>query len=146
MVENYATSDLTPLGAIHLWRPQNFRIFWPPPPLVCIWSRYTVLNSRNFPYFIFFWPNPPYPLCADVINGWPLITGSAWLLLGFFPLLVPVYLACARRCFRCRVVPPVPQSFHHELAQVVWLLVGVCSHGHEGKSLKKCGKFTQFSG
>ena len=49
------------LGAIHIWRPQNFGIFRPPPPLVCIWDWSTVLNSRNLPYYIFFWANPPPP-------------------------------------------------------------------------------------
>ena len=36
-----------------------FGICWPPPPLVRIWDWCTELNSRNLPYYIFFWANPP---------------------------------------------------------------------------------------
>ena len=42
------------------------------PPLVSNWDWSTVLNSRNLPYYIFFWANPPPPLSADVIYGCPL--------------------------------------------------------------------------
>ena len=35
-----------------------------------------VLNSRNLPYYIFFWDNPPPPLSADVIYGCPLFMTS----------------------------------------------------------------------
>ena len=48
------------LGAIHIWRPQNCGIFWHPLP-VHIWYWSTELNSRNLPYYIFFWANPPPP-------------------------------------------------------------------------------------
>ena len=66
----------TLFGAIHIWRPQNFGIFWPPPPLVRIWGWSTVLNSRNLPYYIFFWANLlPSPPSADVIYGCPLRGG-----------------------------------------------------------------------
>ena len=41
------------LGIIHMWRPQNYRDFGPPPPLVRIWDWSTVLNSHNLPYYIF---------------------------------------------------------------------------------------------
>ena len=34
-------------------------------------------------------------------------------------------------------MPPVPEPLHHELAEVVGLLVGVRRHWHEGKGLKK---------
>ena len=48
--------------------------FWDffPPPFVRIWDWSTVLNSRNLPFYIFFWANPPPPLSADVICGCPL--------------------------------------------------------------------------
>ena len=46
--------------------------FDPLPPLVRIWDWSTVLNSRNLPYYIFFWANPPSPLSADIIYGCPL--------------------------------------------------------------------------
>ena len=45
--------------------------FDPSPLLVRIWDWSTVLNSRNLPYYIFFWANPPSPLSADVIYGCP---------------------------------------------------------------------------
>ena len=45
------------LKIFHIWRPQNFRDFRPPP--VRTWDGSTVLNSRN-------------PLSADVIYGCPL--------------------------------------------------------------------------
>ena len=56
-------------GAIHKGRPQNFRDFWPPPPLVRILIRPVRVNPRNLPYYICFWatPLPPSrcgrPLC-----------------------------------------------------------------------------------
>ena len=48
--------------------------FFDPSPLVRIWDWSTVLNSRNLPYYIFFWANPPSPLSADVINGCSPVT------------------------------------------------------------------------
>ena len=39
----------------------KFWDFLTPSPLVRIWDWYTVLNSRNLPYYIFFWANRPSP-------------------------------------------------------------------------------------
>ena len=38
--------------------------FFYPSPLVRIWDWSTVLNSRNLPYYIFFWANPLPPQCG----------------------------------------------------------------------------------
>ena len=38
-----------------------FGILDPLPSLVRIWNWSTLLNSRNLPYYIFFWANPPSP-------------------------------------------------------------------------------------
>ena len=47
---------------MYIWRLQNFRDFWPPPPLlVCILDQFIVLNSRNLPYYICFWGTPLSP-------------------------------------------------------------------------------------
>ena len=48
---------------VKVWRPQTFRDFGPPPPLVRMWDLSTVLNSRNLPYYIF-WANPLPPQCG----------------------------------------------------------------------------------
>ena len=59
--------------AIHIWCLQIFGIFWSPP--VRIWDWSTVLNSRNLPYYIFFWDNPPPPSVRtsymDAPYSWP---------------------------------------------------------------------------
>ena len=47
-------------------------------PSVRIWDWSTVLNSRNLPYYIFFWANPPSPLSADVIYGCPPVYKTRW--------------------------------------------------------------------
>ena len=53
------------LGTIHKGRPQNFRDFGPPPPLVRILARSIRVNPRNLPYYVCFWTNPPSPpLCG----------------------------------------------------------------------------------
>ena len=39
----------------------KFLGYWTPSSLVRIWDWSTVLNSRNLPYYIFFWANPPPP-------------------------------------------------------------------------------------
>ena len=49
------------LGTIHKGRPQNFRYFGPPPPLVRIFARSIRVNPRNLPYYVCFWTNPPPP-------------------------------------------------------------------------------------
>ena len=54
-----------PLGTIHKGRPQNFRDFGPPPPLVRIFARSIRVNPRNLPYYVCFW---------DVLYVWPLTT------------------------------------------------------------------------
>ena len=57
------------LGAIHKGRPQDFRDFGPPPPLVRIFARSKRVNPHNLPYYVCFWatPLPPSrcgrPLC-----------------------------------------------------------------------------------
>ena len=58
----------------------KFWDFWTPSPHVRIWDWSTVLNSRNLPYYIFFWANPPSPLSADVIYGCPLRACTAYWL------------------------------------------------------------------
>ena len=42
----------------------KFWDFLTPSPLVHIWDWSTVLNSRNLPYYIFFWANPLPPQCG----------------------------------------------------------------------------------
>ena len=42
------------------------------PPLVCILDQFTVLNSRNLPYYICFWGTPLPPPTADIICTCPL--------------------------------------------------------------------------
>ena len=77
----------------------KFWDFLTPSPLVRIWDWSTVLNSRNLPYYIFFWANPPSPLSADVIYGCPLTALTAfntWPLsrLGATPQFLRPCLSC----------------------------------------------------
>ena len=71
-------------GAILLWHPQDFQIFWPPPTRVCI--------SSNLPYLSCF-SCTPLPSSADVINGCPPEDHSSVMLrfpsnanLGYFQM------------------------------------------------------------
>ena len=41
-----------------------FRVFGPISPSL------SVTNSRNLPYYVCFWANPPYPLSVDVLYEW----------------------------------------------------------------------------
>ena len=66
------------LGTIHKGRPQNFRIFGPPPPLVRNLDWSIRLNPRNLPYYVCFWTNPPPPLFADVLYVCSLIMDGPW--------------------------------------------------------------------
>ena len=66
------------LGAIHIWRPQNFRIFGPPPPLVRKFTQPPLLSFITLSAF----EGTPLPLSADVIY----VSSLAWNLnsLSFF--------------------------------------------------------------
>ena len=53
-------------GGFHIWSPENFGIFWPPPLLLFVRKIYTVCQQ------IWGICIPPPPFCADVIYGSPL--------------------------------------------------------------------------
>ena len=51
-------------GAVHILRPQKFKIFGPPPPLV------TVPFTQPIITLVGFWANPLSPLVRDIIYEW----------------------------------------------------------------------------
>ena len=59
----------------------NFSGFWTPSPLVRIWDWYTVLNSCNLPYYIFFWANPPPPSVRT-----SYMDARLWIFRGWLPI------------------------------------------------------------
>ena len=84
----YDTSDkevwkLLCIWAILMWRPQKFRVFWPPPPLSC--TEFTQPRS-----FCLLFGDPPPPPTVDVIYGCPLILSWSQkpFLVSFFASLL----------------------------------------------------------
>ena len=71
------------LGTIHKGRPQNFRDFGPPPPLVRILARSMRVNPRNLPYYVCFWATPsPLPVRTSFMYG-PLTLFQRLFLPGY---------------------------------------------------------------
>ena len=57
----------------------KFWDFLTPSPLVRIWDLSTVLNSRNLPYYIFFWSNPPPLSVRTSYMDAPLLDATVFL-------------------------------------------------------------------
>ena len=62
----------------HLWRPQNFRIFWAPSPIAPLSA-----FSRNLPY----WAPLLCPIFQDPLTSTDVINGSSQRWLATFPSL-----------------------------------------------------------
>ena len=60
----------------------TFWDFFTPSPLSAFGTDSVCTKSRNLPYYIFFWANPPSPLIADVIYGCPLSAVTVTLLIN----------------------------------------------------------------
>ena len=65
--------DKGPWSHVHM-TSAKFSGFLTPSPLVCIWVWFTVYNSRNLPYYIWFWVAPLPPPSAVVICTCPLMS------------------------------------------------------------------------
>ena len=117
----------------YVWRPQNFRIFGPHSPFICIWYRNTVQNSCNLPYFIFFLSTPPPPVRTSYVDG-PL----TYILNNVRAL---TYTFCRSRCIRANLIRASRGCRRHGKR----LHSGMYRHSTKKRSPYKCSEICEES-